>query len=188
MDDESLIQAMVSHNEKLSVLTAPAEILPLDFISPDDVGRLLSHATAHFDYVVVDMPTTIVNWTETVLGESHVYFGVLELDMRSAQNTLRLLRALKSEDLPHEKMRYILNRGPKFTDLSGKSRIKRMAESLDIEIELIMPDGGKPVTQACDHGTPLAEAVPKSPLRKEIQKLATSIHEYNTDQAIAAAE
>ncbi len=186
MDDESLVQAMVTYEEKLSVLTAPSDILPLDFIGPEDVERLLSQATAHFDYVVVDMPTAIVNWTETVLGESHVYFAALELDMRSAQNALRLLRALKSEDLPYEKLRYILNRAPKFTDLSGKSRIKRMAESLDIEIELLMCDGGKQVMQAGDHGTPLAEGCSKNQLRKEIQKLALSIHEYNVQQATAA--
>jgi hypothetical protein len=38
--------------------------------------------------------------------------------------------------LPHEKLRFVLNRAPKFTDLSAKSRVKRMAESLDIDIEV----------------------------------------------------
>jgi len=188
MDDESFVQALVTFNETLHVLTAPADILPLDFVGPEDIERLLSVATSNFDYVVVDMPTTIVNWTETVLGESHVYLAALELDMRSAQNTLRMVRALKSEDLPFEKLRYILNRAPKFTDLNGKSRIKRMAESLDIEIEILMPDGGKQAMQSGDHGMPLSETAPKNPLRKEIQKLAHSIHQHNIDQAAAEAE
>ncbi|WP_172296455.1 AAA family ATPase [Pseudoruegeria sp. HB172150] len=188
MDNEAFMQSLVTHNEKLHVLTAPSDILPLDFITPDDVGKLLDIATSHFDYVVVDMPTTVVNWTETVLGESHVYLAMLELDMRSAQNTLRMVRALKSEDLPHEKMRYVLNRSPKFTDMSGKSRVKRMAESLDIEIEIMMPDGGKQVLQSCDHGMPLAESAAKNPLRKEIQKLALSIHQHNVDQAAVEAD
>jgi len=60
--------------------------------------------------VIIDMPTTLVQWTEVVLGMSQVYFGMLELDLRSAQNALRLIRALKAEDLPHEKIRYALNR------------------------------------------------------------------------------
>ena len=49
---------------------------------------------ANFDYVVVDMPKTIVQWTETVLTASHVYLAPVQLDMRSAQHTLRMLRAL----------------------------------------------------------------------------------------------
>jgi pilus assembly protein CpaE len=188
MDGDALLQAMVPFNEKLQVLTAPADILPLDFITSEDIERLLDIATSAFDYVVIDMPSAIVQWTETVLNESHVYLAPLELDMRSAQNTLRMLRALKAEDLPYEKLRFVLNRAPKFTDLSGKSRIKRMAESLDIKIEILMPDGGKQVMQSGDHGLPLAETAAKNPLRKEILKLAASIHKHNVETAAAAAD
>jgi pilus assembly protein CpaE len=186
MDIEAFLHALGTYNEKLSVLTAPADILPLDMIGPEDVERLLELARTNFDYVVVDMPTTVVQWTETVLAASHVYLVPLELDMRSAQNALRMTRALKAEDLPYEKLRFVLNRAPKFTDLSGKSRVKRMAESLDIEIELLMPDGGKPVVQSGDHGIPLRESSPKNPLRKDIQKLAESIHKHNVEAAEAA--
>ena len=114
-----------------------------------------------------------------MLTRAHVYFALLELDLRSAQNVLRLMRALKAESLPHDKLRYVLNRGPKFTDLSGKSRVKRMAESLDIAIELQLPDGGTQVTQANDHGLPLSETAAKNPLRKEIAKLAKSLFDLN---------
>ena len=47
-------------------------------------------AQANFDFVVIDMPTTVVAWTETVLSRAHVYFALMELDLRSAQNMLRL--------------------------------------------------------------------------------------------------
>ncbi|MEH6738016.1 MAG: pilus assembly protein CpaE, partial [Sulfitobacter sp.] len=106
--------------------------------------------------------------------------------MRSAQNTLRFKRALQSEDLPIEKLRYVMNRAPKFTDISAKGRVKRMAESLAISIDIQLPDGGKPITQANDHGKPLATSAPKSPLRKEIAKLAASIHSLR-DSDVAAA-
>ena len=110
---------------------------------------------------------------------------MIELDMRSAQNSIRTVRAMKGEELPVEKLRYVLNRAPGFTDLSGKSRVKRMSESLDITIECLMPDGGKQVMQSGDHGLPLAESSAKNVLRKEIQKLAQSVHEVNRDQAQA---
>ena len=67
---------------------------------------------------------------------------------------------------------------------SGKGRVKRLADSLEIKIEVHLPDGTKQVTQACDHGEPLAEVAPKNPLRREIEKLAHSVHELN--QSIAA--
>ena len=186
MDEESFGQALLTYEDQLQVLTAPTDMLPLDLISSEEIDRVLQMARNQFDYVVVDMPSTLVQWSETVLTSSHIYFAMLELDMRCAQNTLRFKRALQAEDLPIEKLRYILNRAPKFTDLNAKSRVKRMAESLDISMDVQMPDGGKPITQANDHGMPLANSAPKSPLRREIAKLAASIHDLKNDQAEAA--
>lgn len=186
MDEEIFGQSLLTFEDKLQVLTAPADMIPLDLITPEDVQRVVDMARAHFDYVIIDMPSTLVQWTETVLSAAHLYFTTLELDMRSAQNTLRFKRALQAEELPVEKLRYVLNRAPKFTDLGGKARVKRLAESLDIAIEVQLPDGGKPITQGADHGLPLATSATKNPLRREIAKLAASIHELNADHAQAA--
>ncbi len=179
VDSDAFLQSMLSFNEKLSVFTAPGDMLPLDFVSGEDIGRVLDMAQQNFDFIIIDMPSTVVAWTESVLTRAHVYFAMVELDLRSAQNVLRFVRALKAEALPHEKLRYVLNRAPRFTDLSARSRVKRMAESLDIAIELQLPDGGIQVTQANDHGMPLAESAPKNPLRKEMQKLAKSLHDLS---------
>lgn len=177
LDSESFMGALLTFEDKLHVLTSPMDMIPLDMITPEDISRILQLATAHFDYVVVDMPSTIVEWSQVLLEASHAYFATIELDMRSAQNTLRLKRALQSEDLPFEKIRFALNRAPGFTDMNGKSRVKRLSESLGIAIELLLPDGGKPVMQSADHGTPMAMSAAKNPLRKEISKLAKSIHD-----------
>lgn len=181
MDSESFMQALLSYEQKLHVLTSPTDMIPLDLVSPEDIGRVIEMARTNFDYVVIDMPSTMVEWSQTVLEAAHVYFATLELDMRSAQNTLRLKRALQSEDLPFEKLRFVLNRAPGFTDLNGKSRVKRLAESLGISIEVLLPDGGKTIGQNSDHGVPMAEGIPKNPVRKEIMKLAASVHAVNQE-------
>lgn len=186
VDNVSFLQALLNYNEKMHVMTAPTEMLPLDIVTSEDINRVLNVARANFDFVVVDMPSTVVQWTEAVLNQAHIYFATMELDMRSAQNALRMIRALKAEELPFEKLRYVLNRAPKFTDLSGKGRVKRLAESLDITIELQLPDGTKQVTQSNDHGLPLAETAAKNPLRREIAKLAKSIYDLNVAAEAAA--
>lgn len=187
MDRDFFFNTLQTFNEKLKVLTAAADMLPLDLITPDDIERVLTMARLNFDIVIVDMPGTIVQWTETVLNDADAYYATMELDMRSAQNALRLIRALKAEDLPLSKVRYVLNRAPKFTDLSGKARAKRMAESLDITFDQMMPDGTTQVTHANDHGLPLAEIAPKNPLLKEIRKMAQAIAASSRDEGRAAA-
>ena len=186
MDEDILKQALVTFEDKMWVLTSPPDMLPLDMITPEDVARVIELARSKFDYVIIDMPSTLVQWTETVLTSSQIYFATLELDMRSAQNVLRLKRALKAEELPLEKLRFCINRAPKFTDLNGKSRVKRMGESLEIGIEVHLPDGGRPVSQSADHGLPLSSSAAKNPLRKEIAKLAASLHELGKSEAEAA--
>ena len=186
MDEDIFSQALLSYEDKLQVLTAPNDMIPLDLVTPEDIQRVIDMARSHFDFVVIDMPKTLVHWSETVLQAAHVYFATMELDMRSAQNALRMKRALQGEDLPFNKLRFALNRAPKFTDLSGKSRVKRMAESLGIAIDLQLPDGGKQVIQCGDHGMPLATSAAKNPLRKEIAKLAQSLHDLAQSDAEAA--
>ncbi len=186
MDRDAFHQALLTFNERLRVLTAPADILPLDLVGPDDIARIIETARANFDFVIIDMPSTVVQWTETVMHQAQVYFALVEIDMRSAQNALRMIRAMKAEDLPLEKLRYVLNRAPGLTDLAGKSRAKRLAESLDISLELWLPDGQRAVTQANDHGLPLAETAARNPLRKELHKLAKSLHELNLAAQAAA--
>ena len=186
MDSESFGQALMQFEDKMSVLTAPPDMIPLDLIQSEDIEAVLEMARRHFDYVIVDMPKTLVQWTEAVLNAAHVYFATLEIDMRSAQNAMRLKRALQAEDLPFEKIRYVLNRAPKFTDLAGKSRVKRLGESLSISIDVLLPDGGRQVMQGADHGLPLASSAPKNPLRKEIAKLAGSLNELDQSDPQAA--
>ncbi len=186
MDNESFMHSLLSYNNKLHVLTAPTDLVPLEVVTPADVQRLISTAQANFDYVIIDMPKVMVEWTETVLNAAHIYFAMLELDMRSAQNALRLKRALQGEELPFEKLRFILNRAPKFTDLSGKARVKRLGESLSISIEVQFPDGGPQVTQTNDHGIPMLENMAKNPLRKAIAALAKSVHEVNASEIAKA--
>ncbi len=185
MDSESFTQALLPFNDQLDVLTAPAEALPLEILTPEDVDTILDMARSQYDFIVIDLPTTLVHWTETILQRADIYFALLEMDMRSAQNTLRFIRTLKAEDLPVEKVRYGLNRAPKFTDIGARSRIKRMAENLNINIELFLPDGGKQVLNACDHGLPLSDSAPKNPLRKEFVKLASTLLDLSAGQSSA---
>ncbi len=186
MDVDAFKQAMVGYGDKLSVFTAPPEILPLDIMGPAEVEAILNLARQCYDIVVVDMPRSLVVWSEAVLNRADIFFATMELDLRSAQDAMRFIKALRAEDLPLEKVQYVLNKAPGGMDLTGKGRIKKLAESLGVEIKTHLPDGGKPVQQAGDNGQTLAEAARKNPLRKEIAKLASGLHQAMVADARAA--
>jgi len=175
LDQTGLTQALSTYQDKLYVLTAPRDALPLDIVSPSDVAAIIKLAREAFDYVIIDMPQALMNWSEQVYEAADAFIAVMEIDMRSAQNMFRFMRTLKSEDMDIKKLTCLLNRAPGMTDLSGKARVKRVAESLGIEYAHLLPDGGKQVVNACDQGVPLAQAAKSSPFRKEIVKLAQNL-------------
>ena len=182
---DTLSQAMTSFKSSLAVLSSPPEIMPLDIVSPDFIQDLLGILQQKYDFIVIDLPKALTDWTAVVLAEAETYFALLELDMRSAQNVMRYLRVLRAEDLPGEKIQYILNRAPGFADLSGKTRVGRFSESLGIDIHILLPDGGKNVTASGDQGVPLADGCPKNALRKEIKKIATTLVDLALDARAA---
>lgn len=175
LDEEGLSQALSVYQKNLSVLTAPMDVLPLDIIGPEDVKTMLDLARHKYDYVFVDMPQTLTHWSDLVLMECELYYALMETDMRSAQNMLRFLRAVKAEDLPIEKIAVCLNRTPAFTDLTGKNRARKLEQSLGIEFAHRFSDGGKSIVAACDQGAPLARAAKNNALRKEIRKVAQGL-------------
>lgn len=186
LDHTGLIQALSPYQDTLHVLTAPRDALPLDIVSPSDISAIVTLAREAFDYVLIDMPQALMNWSEQVYSASDVFYALMEIDMRSAQNMFRFLRTLKAEDMSLDKIRFILNRAPGLTDLSGKARVKRVADSLGIEYSYTLPEGGKQVINACDQGVPLATAAKSNPLRKEIARIAKVILETDAKAATTA--
>ncbi|MEX2517880.1 MAG: AAA family ATPase, partial [Paracoccaceae bacterium] len=175
MDEEGFSQALAEYSGRMAVLTAPMDVLPLDIIGPEDVTTMLALARASYDFIFIDLPQTLTHWSDLVLTESEVFFAIMETDMRSAQNMLRFLRAVKAEDLPIEKISVGLNRAPGMTDLSGKSRARRLEQSLGIDFALRLPEGGRHISAACDQGAPLARAAKNNTLRKEIRRVARGL-------------
>ena len=187
MDSDAFLQFLLTYRDGLSVLTAPKEIMPLDLVTPEDVARLIETARSNFDFVVIDLPHTVTHWTEVLLKAADVYFSLLQIDLRSVQNTQKFLNALKTEDQPVEKVRFILNRAPSGGLFGGGGRVRRLTESLDISLEAQLPDDGDRVAQSSDSGVPLAQSAARRPLRKEIARLAARIHATRAAKTAAKA-
>ena len=122
-DQTGLMQALSTYQDRLYVLTAPRDALPLDIVTPTDVKAIINLARESFDHVIIDMPQALMNWSEPVYAASDLFLAVMEVDMRSAQNMFRFLRTLKTEGMALEKLVFTLNRAPGMTDFSGKGRV-----------------------------------------------------------------
>ena len=186
LDQTGLTQALSTYQDKLHVLTAPRDALPLDIVSPADIDAIINLARESFDYVVIDLPQALMNWSEKVYAAADDFYAVMEIDMRSAQNMYRFLRTLKAEDMNLDKLRFVLNRAPGLTDLSGKTRVKRVTESLGITFHHQILDGGKQIVNSCDQGTPLADSARSSPVRKELLRMVEKFTTEDSEKTAAS--
>lgn len=177
MDEQAFKQTLSPFRDKLHVFTAPSEMLPLDVVGPDEISGLIRLARAAFDVVIVDMPGTVTSWTETILQDADIYFLACELEVRSAQNALRFQRLLKAEGISLDHLAYLLNKAPGKMDMSGRARIDKLADSLDIKFHAVLADGGKQVTEVNDQAAPLRELAARNALTKDIAKLARDLHD-----------
>lgn len=176
MDEHAFRQALTTYRERLSVFTAPADILPLDLVGADEIGGLLRLARTCFDIVVVDMPRTVTGWTDTVYGLSDLYFVLCGLEVRSAQNALRFQKLLQSEGISTERMAFVMNRAPGRMDPGGRGRVDKMATSLGVAFHAVLADGGRQVTDVNDQAGTLGMAAPKNALTRGIRDVAAGLH------------
>ena len=171
MDEQAFRQALQPVRDRIHVFTAPTDMLPLELIGPDDVVALMDLARDCFDVVILDVPGTLTQWTDAVLTECDRFHVVTTMEVRAAQNALRLSRLLEAEGIPTDTMSWVLNKAPGRTDFQARGRIAKMADSLGLEFDAVLPWGGQTVTEANDQALPLMQAAPRNPFRKELAKL-----------------
>jgi pilus assembly protein CpaE len=176
MDDQAFLQSLTPYRDKLAIFPAPVEVLPLDVVGAAEITQLLKLARATFDVVIVDMPNAVTPWTEAVIESADIFFVVCELEMRSAQNTLRLQRLLQAEGIARERVGFLLNRAPGKLDMTGRGRIDKFADSLDVKFHSILADGGKQVTEVNDQAGPLKELAASNAFTKDVSKLTKELH------------
>ena len=163
-----LLSATQVYGKSLHVLCGPDRVLPLEILTPEQMGHLLDLALMNFDYVIVDIPAYICVWTNAVLERAKHHFLIKTTETKSEKSSQRLLQAMQIEGLPTKNLRHVLNGDPDFTP-------PEFGESVTFSHNFSLPFGGSQIKEAMDNGEPLAEGLSKNPLRLELRRLARSL-------------
>lgn len=172
--DAALLQAAtVSHASGLKVIGAPAEMMPLDSVSCDQLLDVAELSMGIFGTVFLDLPANWTDWSMSLVARSNLVLLVSELTVPALRQTRRQLDLLEKQDLGGLDLRIILNR---HEDRLFKN-IKRAdaSQALGRDIDYTISNDAPLVRAALDQGLPITEITRRSAVAKELKSIARDI-------------
>lgn len=176
LDVEAFRACLRPVGERLSLLTAPPEILPLDALDPRKMLKFLNLARQSADVVILDLPHALPDWLDPIWREADLMIWVAEPGIRSS-HAFRRMKAL-TEGLAFDPRRseVWLNRvppRPKREEAEHLESLRRAFGKLNVEL---LPEGGDAIRYVQIQGSSPLEAAAGSALvhgvRKQAQRLS----------------
>ncbi|SDL41946.1 AAA family ATPase [Aliiruegeria lutimaris] len=167
-DDVFMEQSLVQSASGLSILPAPSKFAPLDAMTSEQVQAILKLLARNHDYVVVDLPRSLVDWISPVLEMSDRLLLVTDTAVPSIQQARRLIDVFTEDNmsLPVE----IIVNFEKRPLVQGRHH-KVAASVLERPLAHWLPPDPKTARNALDRGVPLSQVKLRSPLVKAFEKL-----------------
>ncbi|NPD17282.1 hypothetical protein HOY34_19015 [Xinfangfangia sp. D13-10-4-6] len=175
LDSDAFDMCLRSPMPNLHVFSDPGEILPVDGIGPRHLQRIIRLARSKADLVVVDLPHQVLDWSGAAFDLASVILTPALLDVRSAQNLAKLQELIRSEGLPASKFHCLLNRAPLRRSKLWEDARTRFEKDNEFGVFKTLPEGGEPVSMACNAGVPLGTHAPGNPFRLALSELAAEI-------------
>jgi pilus assembly protein CpaE len=167
------------------VIAAPHRPAEMRTFDTEMVTRLLDLVSAHFKYVVIDMPRTWFPWTDSVLLGSNRLYIVCEMTVPGIKHAKQLVVAIKERLEGGTRPQVIVNRFEQRMFGAGLRR-SDVEQAFGADLAATVPNQYGLVREAIDRGVPLDEVQPGNKITQELKKLITSM-QRGAEGAVAPA-
>lgn len=178
MDATLLAASSLRVLPNFSVLSAPEDPEDAASVQPDQIGRLLTLAASHYDYVLFDIDRSIDAVSLNALDQADTIFAVMQSmvpDMRDARTILQTFRRL---GYPDSKLQFIVNRSDKKED----APMKPIEKGLGIEFYRTIPNDYFNASASVNQGISILKLAPASPVSKALRDIASDLAGVVSDQ------
>ncbi len=171
-DDHFLTSTLQKHPLGIDVLCAPGPIVPLQSLRADLVGRMIELLQQRYDYIVVDLPRTVVDWVEPVLKQATQLLLVTDTSVPCVRHARRLIDLYREENvaLPVE---VVVNRDRK--PMFRSEHLREAEKVLEARFRHWIPDNAKLSRNAVNLGRPVTDLKPRSDVGKALKNLAAAL-------------
>ncbi len=168
IDDRLLSGYLVQISEALVLLPAPYDAEAAEDITPENIVEIIDILRERYDFLVLDLPHLFDAITIGAMDQSDEFLLVTTLDILAVRATQRALVIMRRLGYPREKIRLVVNRWNKQSDLE----IQHLERYLGERITVAIPDDYRSVTNSINRGSPLVNSKSSTPIIGELKKLA----------------
>jgi pilus assembly protein CpaE len=163
--DQSLLDSMVQHiNPTLDLIPSPATFEKIVQIEPERVSELIHIATNFYDYIMVDLGSSLDQVGIWVLEHLDELCIVSTPSLPSLRRAGQLLKLSKEFEKPMSRIEIILNRA----DTSVRISSTEIEKVIGRPINKRFPTDAEAVQESLLIGQPVLQLAPKSKLSKTI--------------------
>jgi pilus assembly protein CpaE len=170
LDGSLLAASAVGITPNYSILAAPEDPAQAVAIKPEHVEAILGVASAHYDFVVLDMGRSIDPLSIAALDRADRIFVVTQLGLPALRNARQLLAGFAALGYRSDKTEVIVNR----FERGGTLGLEDVKRSLGNVVLRTVPNSWREVSSAIDHGSALVGVARGNPVARTIVEFANS--------------
>ncbi len=171
LDMTFLNRSLSKHSTGLALLPHPLNVSDATMITEDHLKRIISLLGACHTHLVLDLSKSLRPTDICALAMSDFIFLVVQLEITSIRNTIRLLSTLDADGRLGPRVKLILNRVGMVTDISREKAAELLGRPFFWEI----PNDHKIMMESRNSGTPMVKSAPVSKIQHNFSDFADAI-------------
>jgi pilus assembly protein CpaE len=165
--DVSYWKALVSNGiPGVEIIAAPAATADKTYPRQEQLRQLFSFLRSYYDFALIDLGRSLTRVGVAALEEMDEAYLVSTLEVPALHQTKQVLQILMDAGYGKDRLKLILNRVPKGSDLTSSGEIEKM---LGLPVYAVLPSCYPELHECYSVGKLLPE---KSVLGKQIRELA----------------
>ena len=171
LDMTFLNRSLSKHSTGLALLPHPLDVSDATMITEEHLKRIISLLAACHTHLVLDLSKSLRPTDICALGMSDFIFLVVQLEITSIRNTIRLLSTLDADGKLGPRVKLVLNRVGMVTDITREKAVELLGRPFFWEV----PNDHKIMMESRNSGTPMVKSAPLSKIQLNFNDFADAV-------------
>jgi pilus assembly protein CpaE len=178
LDGTFLASSMMQILPNLGVLASPNEPEKATEILPEHIAPLIQVAIRNYDFVILDVGRRMDAVSIQALDKADMIFPVLQQTLPFVRDTKRLIDVFHSLGYGKEKLRLIINRYDKKSEITSED----IKNTLKIPIFKSIPNNYLVVEESVNHGVPVIKSAKRSTIGRMLSEISAELGGNNAQE------